>query len=159
MSVGDQNKHWAPHVVCDYCRRPLEDWLRGEKRVLRLAFLSSGVNFQFTIQIATSVWWIQQNKEKERMPLPSSILTSHRLLHLFLIIPLTCLCHSHPQEINLVQQRQVLKISKRKVHHHQHLLYVVHADWGIQDVPIALIKKTSMTSFVRWHIQSPMLSF
>ena len=35
MPVGDQNKRWAPHVICDYCRRTLEGWLRGEKRAMR----------------------------------------------------------------------------------------------------------------------------
>ena len=37
MPVGDQDKQWAPHVVCDYCRRTLEGWLRGEKRAMRFA--------------------------------------------------------------------------------------------------------------------------
>ena len=37
MSVGDQNKRWAPHVICDYCRRTLECRLRGEKRAIRFA--------------------------------------------------------------------------------------------------------------------------
>ena len=151
MPVGDQDKRWAPHVIYDYCRRTLEG-LREEKRAIRFAIpriwrepLDHHTNF------AISVWWIQQNEEREGMHLPSSILAFHRLLHLFLRITLTCLCHSHPQEVNLVQQRQVLKIPKRRVRHHQHLLCVVHADWGIKDVPITLIKKTSMTSLVRWH--------
>ena len=43
-------------------------------------------------------------------------------------------------------------IPKRKVRHYQHLLCVVHADWGIKDVPITLIKKTSITSFERWRL-------
>jgi hypothetical protein len=37
MPVGDQDKHWAPHVICDYCRRTLEAWFRGEKRVMPFA--------------------------------------------------------------------------------------------------------------------------
>ena len=37
MPVGDQDKRWAPHVICDYCRRTLEGWLRGEKRAMRFA--------------------------------------------------------------------------------------------------------------------------
>ena len=65
------------------------------------------------------------------MHLPSSITTFHCLLPLFLIILLTCLCHSHSQEINLVQQRQLLKILKRKVGHHQYLLCIANADWEI----------------------------
>ena len=81
-----------------------------EEKKERYVLLSpvSGVSLQITIQIVPSEWWIQQNKERERMHLPSSILIFHRLFHLFLIIPLTWLCHSHPKEINLVQQRQVL---------------------------------------------------
>ena len=37
MPVGDQDKRWAPHVICEYCRRTLEGWLRGEKRFMRFA--------------------------------------------------------------------------------------------------------------------------
>ena len=39
MPVGDQDKRWAPHVICEYCRRTLEGWLRGEKRAMRFAIL------------------------------------------------------------------------------------------------------------------------
>ena len=24
MPIGDQDKHWAPHVICEYCHRTLE---------------------------------------------------------------------------------------------------------------------------------------
>ena len=37
MPVGDQDKRWAPHVICDYCRHTLEGWLRGGKRAMRFA--------------------------------------------------------------------------------------------------------------------------
>jgi hypothetical protein len=37
MPVGDQDKHWSPHVICDYCRRTLEAWFRGEKRAMPFA--------------------------------------------------------------------------------------------------------------------------
>ena len=37
MPVGDQDKRWAPHVMCEYCRHTLEDWFRGEKRAMRFA--------------------------------------------------------------------------------------------------------------------------
>ena len=37
MPVGDQDKRWAPHVICDYCRRILEGWLGGEKRAILFA--------------------------------------------------------------------------------------------------------------------------
>ena len=37
MPVGDQDKRWAPHVICEYCRRTLKCWLRGEKRAMRFA--------------------------------------------------------------------------------------------------------------------------
>ena len=32
MPVGDQDKKWAPHVVCGCCRSTLEAWCRGESR-------------------------------------------------------------------------------------------------------------------------------
>ena len=37
MPVGDQDKRWAPHVICEYCRRTLEGWFRGEKRAMPFA--------------------------------------------------------------------------------------------------------------------------
>ena len=37
MPVSDQDKRWAPHVICDYCCRTLKGWLRGEKRAMRFA--------------------------------------------------------------------------------------------------------------------------
>ena len=37
MPVGDQDKRWAPHVICEYYHRTLEGWLRGEKRCMRFA--------------------------------------------------------------------------------------------------------------------------
>ena len=36
MPVGDQDKRWAPRVICKYCRRTLEDWLRGKKRAIAI---------------------------------------------------------------------------------------------------------------------------
>ena len=36
IPVGDQDKRCAPHVICDYCRRTLEGWLR-EKTAIRFA--------------------------------------------------------------------------------------------------------------------------
>ena len=32
VHVGDQDKKWAPHVVCGSCRSTLEAWYRGEHR-------------------------------------------------------------------------------------------------------------------------------
>lgn len=37
MPVGDQDKRWAPHIICEYCCRTLEGWFRGEKRAMRFA--------------------------------------------------------------------------------------------------------------------------
>ena len=101
MPVGDQDKRWTPHVICDYCRCTLEGWLRGEKRAMRFAIpriwrepLDHHTDCYFCMVDPTK-------RKRERMHLPSSILTFHRLLHLFLIIPLTCLFHSHPQRSTL----------------------------------------------------------
>lgn len=35
MPVGDQDKKWAPHVVCGCCRSTLEAWYRGENRKMK----------------------------------------------------------------------------------------------------------------------------
>ena len=32
-----QDKRWAPHVICEYCRRTLEGWLRVEERCMHFA--------------------------------------------------------------------------------------------------------------------------
>ena len=37
VPVGDQDKRWAPHVMCEYCRRTPEGWFRGEKRAMPFA--------------------------------------------------------------------------------------------------------------------------
>ncbi|XP_076327901.1 uncharacterized protein LOC143234422 [Tachypleus tridentatus] len=35
MPVGDQDKPWAPHFTCEYCKKSLEGWYRGEKRAVK----------------------------------------------------------------------------------------------------------------------------
>ena len=151
MPVGDQDKRWATHVICDYCRRTLKGWLRGEKRAMRFAI--SRIWREPSNHYTDCYSWIQQNEEREKMHLQLSILTFHHLLPLFFITPPTCLCHSHPQEINLILQRQVLRIPKmRKVHHHHHhLLFFVDVELGIKGLLITLIKKISMILFERWN--------
>ena len=37
MDIGDQDKPWAPHVICDSCRSNLEEWLRGSGKVMSFA--------------------------------------------------------------------------------------------------------------------------
>ena len=37
MPVGDQDKPWAPHYCCEYCKKTLEGWFRGEKRSLKFS--------------------------------------------------------------------------------------------------------------------------
>ena len=37
MPVSDQDKRWAPHVMCEYCHRTLKGWFRGEKKAMRFA--------------------------------------------------------------------------------------------------------------------------
>ena len=152
MPVGDQDKQWAPHVICDYCRRTLEGWLRGEKRAMH--FASSHI-WREPSNHYTDCYFcmVDPTKRREKMHLQLSILTFHHLLPLFLITPPTCLCHSHPQEINLILQRKVLRIPKRRKvsHHHHHLLFVIDVELGMKGVLITLIKKISMILFERWH--------
>nr|XP_022910777.1 uncharacterized protein LOC111421790 isoform X4 [Onthophagus taurus] len=35
--VRNQDKTWAPHVACSYCKRCLEGWYRGAKRSMKFA--------------------------------------------------------------------------------------------------------------------------
>ncbi|XP_074027684.1 uncharacterized protein [Leptinotarsa decemlineata] len=37
LRVKNQDKNWAPHVSCNYCRYILDGWYRGEKRTMKLA--------------------------------------------------------------------------------------------------------------------------
>lgn len=37
IAIGDQEKTWAPHVICGTCRSRLEDWLRGGRKVMPFA--------------------------------------------------------------------------------------------------------------------------
>ena len=37
MDIGDQDKPWAPHVICGSCRSNLEGWLRGFGKVMSFA--------------------------------------------------------------------------------------------------------------------------
>ena len=37
MEINDQDKPWAPHVICGSCRSNLEGWLRGSEKVMSFA--------------------------------------------------------------------------------------------------------------------------
>ena len=37
MPMGDQDKPWAPHVICGSCRSTLEGWLRGTGNAMPFA--------------------------------------------------------------------------------------------------------------------------
>ena len=37
MPIGDQDKPWAPHVICRTCRTTLAGWLRGRKKAMPFA--------------------------------------------------------------------------------------------------------------------------
>lgn len=37
MSMGDQDKPWAPHVICGSCRSNLDAWLRGARKAMPFA--------------------------------------------------------------------------------------------------------------------------
>ena len=37
MDISDQDKPWAPHVICGSCRSNLEEWLRGSRRFMLFA--------------------------------------------------------------------------------------------------------------------------
>ena len=36
-ATGDQDKPWAPHVICGSYRSTLEGWLKGTRRVISFA--------------------------------------------------------------------------------------------------------------------------
>ena len=37
MDIGDQDKPWAPYVICGSCRSSLEGWLRGSGKAMSFA--------------------------------------------------------------------------------------------------------------------------
>ena len=37
MDIADQNKPWAPHIICGSCRSNLEGWLRDSGKVMSFA--------------------------------------------------------------------------------------------------------------------------
>ena len=37
MKIGDQDKNWAPHVICGTCRSNLDAWLRGDRHSMPFA--------------------------------------------------------------------------------------------------------------------------
>ncbi|XP_076346207.1 uncharacterized protein LOC143244781 [Tachypleus tridentatus] len=38
MTVGDQDKPWAPHFICEHCKKTLEGWYRkGGERAMKFA--------------------------------------------------------------------------------------------------------------------------
>ena len=53
VPLGDQDKKWAPHIVCHNCEEMLRDWTKG-KRKGPLGFPWYGANRRTTIVTATS---------------------------------------------------------------------------------------------------------
>ena len=37
IKIGDQDKNWAPHVICGTCRSNLDAWLRGDRHSMPFA--------------------------------------------------------------------------------------------------------------------------
>ena len=37
MKIGDQDKNWAPHVICGTCRSNLDAWLKGDRHSMPFA--------------------------------------------------------------------------------------------------------------------------
>ena len=52
MDIGDQNKPWAPHVICGSCRSNLEGWLKGSGKVMSLQFPEFGESPKIIMMIA-----------------------------------------------------------------------------------------------------------
>ena len=94
MPVGDQDKRWAPHVICDYCRHTLEAWFRGEKRAMRFAVprVWGEPSDHLTDCYLCMVDPTKQRKGNNAPPI--EYLTFRHLLHLFPTTRRTYLCHS-----------------------------------------------------------------
>ena len=52
MDIGDQDKPWAPHIICGSCRSNLEGWLRGFGKVMSLQFPEFGKSPKIIMMIA-----------------------------------------------------------------------------------------------------------
>ena len=53
--LGDQDKAWAPHIVCKQCVEHLRQWTKKDKSHSALVFQWSGVNRKTISMTATSV--------------------------------------------------------------------------------------------------------
>ena len=154
MPVGDQDKRWAPHVTCDYCRHTLEGWLRGEKRAMRFAIscIWREPSNHYTDCYFCMVDPTKQRKGKNAPPIeypniPSSIAPVPHNTTDFPVPQPPTRDQPYPAETSSKDFKK-----KRKVrHHHHHLLFVVDVELGMKGVLITLIKKISMILFERWH--------
>ena len=55
VRLGDQDKAWAPHIVCKQCVEHLRQWTKKLESHSALAFQWSGVNRKMISMTATSV--------------------------------------------------------------------------------------------------------
>ncbi len=142
MPVGDQDKPWAPHVICDYCRRTLEGWFRGEKRAMRFAVPRV---WREPTNHLTDCYFCMVDPRRARMPLQLTTPTFHYAWHQFLIIPMSCLYQSLNQSGKLVQQKRPAQMNP--VRRLLHLLSTVDdAEDQLRDAHTIQSRRTSMTS-------------
>ena len=52
MDIGDQDKPWAPHVICGSCRSNLEGWLGVLEKLFYLQFPEFGESPKIIMMIA-----------------------------------------------------------------------------------------------------------
>ena len=58
IAVGDQDKKWAPHIVCHNCEEMLRDWTKGKRNGMPFGVPWFGVNRRTTAVTAISAWSI-----------------------------------------------------------------------------------------------------
>ena len=107
--VGDQDKQWTPHVICDYCRRTLEGWFRGKKELS--VFLSPVIWYELSDHHTSRLLLMNGGfNEKKRKNAPSITYTDNPSSIAPVPFNTTDLLVPRPPSR---QQRQLLMILKR----------------------------------------------
>ena len=74
MNIGDQDKSWAPHVICGSSRSNLEGWLRGSGRDMTFAVprvWREPPNHHDDCYFCMDIWEYRKVKGRKAMTYPS----------------------------------------------------------------------------------------
>ena len=111
MKIGDQDKSWAPYVICGTCQSNLDGWLRGDRHSMLFAIPRIWREPQNHIDDCYFCMVDISRFRKTKNHMTLHILPYHLLLHLF-HIAVSCHCPNH-RAIKLQKIQQCLKMWKK----------------------------------------------